>query len=511
MVGWRQIFVAGLSREIAPFHVPGAAGMHDIFRRGLPSIGSNFPSTSRFPILNAALDEAERNIQSPRPLIVFGALTALSVAIQGRFDVRKPIGQCVPLSLLLLAAAYSGERKTSSENVFVDPVREFQKEQEVGWRKRLAEWEVRTKIWDIENKQLLRKFEKSASKGFSTRFFEAQLMQHASLRPQRPRQFKLFYDDSTTEALYFGGYQNIPSVGVISSEGGLKGRVFSDIPKINMTWSNDPIVIDRKTAESFELHNFRMTVSFMTQPSAFKSYIEKNGESARGSGLWARFLVCAPESTQGSRVLENSTLSWEHVKVYKDRLRVLLASNLILVDSPNEPREVVQFSTDAHDRWLEVFNEIELNIKAGGRFCEAGDHASKLMDNISRVAGILHIFEGYSGDISLGVLNFAIDFCLWCSDEFYKLFVPPREVDLDVHELRDWFDKYYSDGYLEVKKNHILQCGPRKFRNKKRLDRALEELYSLGEISYSEQGSTLLVNFSMIKVPRQRSALKIEF
>ncbi|WP_286975049.1 YfjI family protein [Pseudomonas sp.] len=472
--------------------------MHDIWRRGLPSIGSDFPATLRFPLLNAALDETERNIQSPRPLIFFGALTALSVAIQGLFDVRKPIGQCVPVSLLMLAIASSGERKSSSENVFLNPIREVQKEQDGLWRQRFGEWEVREKIWHAKNKELLRRVEKAASKGGSTELFEKVLIQHASVRPVRPRQFKMIYDDSTSEALFWGLYQNLPTAGVISSEGGLKGRAFNDLPKQNAMWSGDPIVVDRKTAESYELYESRLTVSFMTQPSAFKSYIDTHGENARGSGLWARFLVCFPESTQGERALSSSTLSWEHIKRYEKRLRELLSDNLVLLDSPYQSRKVIQFSSSACNRWLEVFNDIESNIKLGGRFCEAGDHASKLMDNISRVAAILHIFEGYDEDISLGTLNFAIDFCLWCSDEFCKLFVPPREVDLDVRELRVWLDRYYVDGYRDVKKNHILQCGPRRLRNKKRLDAALDELYSLGEISYFEQGSTLLVNFSKI-------------
>jgi hypothetical protein len=263
-------------------------------------------------------------------------------------------------------------------------------------------------------------------------------------------------------------------------------------------WSGDPIVVDRKTAESYELYESRLTVSFMTQPSAFKSYIETRGENARGSGLWARFLVCFPESTQGERPLTNSTLSWAHIKLYEERLRELLSDNLVLLDSPHKQRKVIQFSADACDKWLEAFNEIESNIKFGGRFCEAGDHASKLMDNISRVAAILHVFEGYDGDISLGTLNFAIDFCVWCSDDFCKLFVPPREIDLDVNELRVWFDRCYVNGYREVKKNHILQCGPRRLRNKKRLEAALDALYSQGEISYFEHGSTLLVDFSKI-------------
>ncbi|MDD0973202.1 MULTISPECIES: YfjI family protein [Pseudomonas] len=464
--------------------------------KGLPPINSKFPASLQFPLLNSAIDEVERNIQSPRPLIFFGALTAISVAAQGRFDVRKPIGQCVPLSLLMLAIASSGERKSSSENVFLEPVREFQKTQDVVWRAQLGEWEVRDKIWLAKNKELLKRVEKASSRGECTELVEQELIANALVRPVRPRQCKMIYEDSTSEALFCGLYQNIPTAGIISSEGGLKGRAFNDLSKQNAMWSGDPVVVDRKTAESYELHGARLTVSFMTQPSAFKSYIDSHGEKSRGSGLWARFLVCFPESTQGTRVLSGATISWDHINNYAGRLKELLSYNLGLLHSPNQKRKIISFAPAACERWLQVFNDIESEIREGGRFYAAGDHASKLADNIARVAALLHVFEGFDSDISIETLNFAIDFCLWCSDEFYRLFVPPREIDLDVYELRAWFDKYREDGFENVRKNSILQYGPRRLRSKIRLDAALDELISLGEISYSEQGSTLVVDFS---------------
>lgn len=42
----------------------------------------------------------------------------------------------------------------------------------------------------------------------------------------------MLYDDSTSEALFCGLYENLSTAGIISSEGGLKGRAFNDLPKI---------------------------------------------------------------------------------------------------------------------------------------------------------------------------------------------------------------------------------------------------------------------------------------
>lgn len=83
----------------------------------LPRVGARFPRFVPCALPAAAVNEAE-NVQAPRALIFSGALTAISLVCQGLIDVRKPTGQCVPTSLMLLTIAGSGERKSTAENVF---------------------------------------------------------------------------------------------------------------------------------------------------------------------------------------------------------------------------------------------------------------------------------------------------------------------------------------------------------------------------------------------------------
>lgn len=459
----------------------------------LPPINADFPTRSPFPLFNAVSEEVENNVQAPRPLIVFSLLTAISVSVQGLFDVRKPNGQVVPASLLLLAIAESGERKSSLENVFLDPIREFQRSYEVIWTERFLEWEVQNKIWQVKNKALLKKLSLLTAKMHCSKDVELELGRCQRSRPIKPRQFKMLYDDSTSEALFHGLHENLSSAGLISSEGGLKGRAFNDLSKQSAMWSGDPVVVDRKAAESYELHGARLTVSTMTQPSAFQLYMSSHGQSARGSGLWARFLVCYPESTQGSRVIKNLTTSWCYVSHYKCRIEELLNKNLELLSDSGKKREVVVFSPGAKELWLDVHNEIELEISSRGRFFEAGDLASKLTDNIARVAAILHVFEGDVGDVSLKALEFSIDFCTWCSDEFYRLFMPPKELDVDVARLLEWLDSKRHMGIVSVRKNEIMQYGPRSLRVKRRLDSCLEELVYRGEVTVCEKRGALYV------------------
>lgn len=474
-------------------------------KRGLPPCGSPFPRCAPLPLLGAAIDETQNNIQAPLPLILFSALTAISVSIQGLFDVRKPSGQCVPVSLMLLTIANSGERKSTAENIFLAPVREVQEEYGVTYQSKTNEWETKCKIWEVKNKAILRSMGKLLLSGKCAQESELLLHEHGDSKPPKPKQFKILYDDSTPEALFLGLHQNLPTAGLISSEGGgvLNGRALNDLPKQNSIWSGDSITVDRRTAESYELNGARLTVSIMAQESAFKDYIKRLGEKSRGSGLWARYLVCYPMSTQGSRLIKNGTTSWEHCSAFSDRLKVIVRQNAALLDSTvNQQRQTVQFSPEASERWLDIFNAIESGINKGGRFEGFGDHASKLVDNISRVAALFHLFEGFDGDVSLQTLEFAVEFCLWCSDEFKRIFATPKQEEIDAVELNNWLDRYRSKGFDWVFKNDVRQRCPNKLREKDRLNRALSVLRDQGKINFSKSGRAQYIE---LNDPRRRS------
>lgn len=470
--------------------------------RVLPEVGADFPRLHDLPLLSAVVDEVESNIQAPRPLIFFGALAAIAVGVQGLFDVHKPIGQTVPMSLMLLSIANSGERKSTAENVFLGPIREFQKNKIAVHQADLKTWSVKLKIWNAQNKILVKSITKLAVKGVCTKDAERCLIDHEHNRPIRPKQFKMLYEDATSEALFSGMYQNLSSVGLMSSEGGsvLSGRALSDLSKQNAIWSGDAITVDRKTTESYELNGARVTVSIMAQESAFEEYMKKSGRKSRGSGLWSRFLVCVPRSTQGTRFLKNETISWEYRSKFSTRLTDILEKNLPLLDFHSDSRNSIKLSPEASREWLEVYNAIESKIRDGGRFHGMGDHASKLADNIARVAALLHFFEGFDGDVSFRVLRLSVDFCLWCSDEFRYVFMPPTQEELDASELGDWLRGLWENGKNWVCKNYIRQYGPNKIREKIRLEKALDKLYRSGEVVFFNKGRTQCVELLFRKL-----------
>ncbi|WP_324730602.1 YfjI family protein [Pseudomonas paeninsulae] len=460
------------------------------------------------PLLNAVVDEVHNNIQAPRPLILTAALASIAVVLQGLLDVSKPSGQVVPTSLMLLVIAGSGERKSTVDNIFMKPIDEYQIEQYVYYQRLFKAWIVKKDIWESEKKATLRCVTKNAEKGLASDEEELRLLEHEMAKPVRPKEFKLLYEDATSEALFHGLHQNLPTAGLMSSEGDavLSARAFGDLPKQNAIWSGDTITVDRKSTESFKLEGARLTVSIMVQESALKGYMARRGEQARGTGLLARFLACHPMSTQGSRVINNGTQSWEHRDKYNDRLTELLKQNLGLLLDPVREKKVIKFTPEAGDRWLSIYNVIEAEILPGGWFEGAGDHASKLADNIARVAALFHYFEGFEGDISLETLETAISVCKWYSDEFMRIFMEPPQVESDSYELQFWLNNVASKGRRYVRKNHVRQYGPNRVRDKKRLDSALEFLCRQRVISILDWSNVTLIDLSPHLAPNPYAA-----
>ncbi|WAC45397.1 YfjI family protein [Pseudomonas sp. SL4(2022)] len=465
--------------------------------RDLPEL----PRQGLFPVLsahcqrlNAAINQVEDNIQAPKPLILMSALSAIAVSAQWIADVQKPTEQVVPISLMLCVIANSGERKTTVENVFMKAIRNYQNEQERIYQVALEEWQVLHAAWEARRQAILSVIKKKAVSGVCMAEDEQLLLELERKRPARPKKPQFVYDETTREALYYGLHKNIPTAGIIQGEGGLitKGRAFADRERMSAMWSGSPISVERKSAESFRIENPRLTVSMMLQESAMHEYMKRDGEQARGTGLLARFLTCYPASTQGARFLRNGTQSWEHCDKFAERVTELLKQNTQIFLGERD-RIVIQCDPEARAWWLWVFNSIEEQISPGGRFDKAGDHASKLPENILRVAALLHIFEGFEGHISLATLKAAASICFYCSDEFMRLFVPRPQEQVDADKLFTWLQGFRSKGYRYIPKNYALQrLGS--IKKVERLDLALNVLLGKGVIAPHIHGRKELID-----------------
>ncbi|PLK09929.1 hypothetical protein B7L63_03955, partial [Escherichia coli] len=98
------------------------------------------------------------------------------------------------------------------------------------------------------------------------------------------------------------------------------------------------------------------------------------------------------------------------------------------------------------------------------------------------------------GKISADIMTSAVVISSWYTDEYKKLFALPDESELqqkDAEELFDWLiEECRGECPPRVRKNYILQCGPGRFRNRKKLNALLNILESQFRLSVVPEGKT---------------------
>lgn len=160
-------------------------------------------------------------------------------------------------------------------------------------------------------------------------------------------------------------------------------------------------------------------------------------------------------------------------------------------------RMCLHFSSEAQRRWIEFYNHTESQMSVFGCLYNYKDYASKIADNMARIAAILHYFNGDKGDISLHITEAAIEITAWHVNEYLRLFAKPEEsaqINKDVEELDWWIRNQCSRiGVPYIRKNTILQYGPNRLRNNARVNEILEILYSQNRIMVDKKGKTLYI------------------
>lgn len=457
-----------------------------------------FPVDALPPMIRDAVLEVFANIQAPLPLIVSSALGAISLACQNSVNVSRPYGLVSPCSLYVITIAESGERKTTVDSMLMQAIREFERSQLREYDAALIKYQTDLLTWEVQQKEILRLIKKAAKNQQAADTIQQRLADHQSKKPQKPRKVKLIYNDATPAAIKQGMAENSTSIGLISDEAGivLNGRAMGELATINQLWHGTSLQVDRSEG-SFSVDDPRLTLSLMVQPKVFQAYLEVKGEKARDIGLFARCLVAAPYSTQGTRFADNRTPSWEHLPKFQARITEILQQNIADIEQGAFTRQTLSFSWDAKDYWVRIYNDVESQIGLGGYLSDVKDYASKAAENVARVAALFHFFEGNQGDISRDSIDRACRVCDWYLREFKRLFSPPLQIpveQVDAMLLDTWlWQNYWDRGCTWIKKNDLRQRAPNALRSKSRLDAALDTLLSQGKITYGNLGKTICV------------------
>lgn len=414
-----------------------------------------FPTHCVPPLLRNAIISIQNQTLAPTGLVVSSVFAGASLATQSGYDVLRPNNLLSPLAMYFLAIAASGERKTTVDKLALQAFYEF-----------------------TECKPLL--------------------SENSPGDVEKPKKTTRFiYSDVTPFALISCLFENSRSAALLEDEAGriFDSRLIEDLGLLNKLWTGFSISVYRKKIR-ITVESPRCTISWMIQPKTFRAVLKKMGNKLHDSGFLARCLICEPITTQGTRHIdENKNIDISGHKRYCNRVKELLESQVDFFvpggRQLEQPRKVLSFDQYAQKSWIKTYNEIESNICAGGQFHDHPEYASKIAENIARLAGIFHVFEGKPGLlIAEETLNAATEVVSWYTQEYLRIFREPDfrdQIADDANFLEKALARYAQDKSLTwVRISWLRQYGPNSLRKANRLEPAIEYLFSEGRISLSQ-------------------------
>ena len=451
----------------------------------------------------AAAKEVLAFVKAPIPLVVSSALAALSLAIQAHVDVQRANKLQGPAGLFLLTIADSGERKSTCDGYFTESIRDYEREQAALAKPILKEHEAKMDAWEAKVSGVKDKIRQLAKECKSTDEMELIMRELEQSKPEPPRIPRSLYADATPEALAYGLATQWPSGGVVSAEAGIvfgshgmgKDSIMRNLGLLNQLWDGTSLTIDRRTSESFTVRGARLTVALQIQEATLRSFFDRSGELARGSGFLARFLIAWPESTQGSRLFDEAPSHWPHLAVFHKRITDILAQPVSINEDGALSPTLMMLSPEAKTAWVAFHDEIEGSLASGGELYDVRDVASKAADNAARLAALFQVFEhGFGGAVGLDCFESASRIVAWHLNESRRFFgelALPEEL-ADAGRLDSWLIGYCKRERMQlVGKNVALQYGP--LRKKDSLDAAIRGLAELDRLQVRQDGKRTLL------------------
>ena len=461
---------------------------------------SSYPVDALPSIIQKAVSTYQKYGQQPLPLIACSALANISLACQSLADVARDSCLISPVSLYFLSIGSSGERKSGLDNVFSKATRDWEQD----FRDK-REPEVQTALtlhhaWQMEKDGLLSQIKRAVFTGEDVEYYKSLLEDLIRYEPDVPLQPTLYFEDATQEALAIHLANGWPSAalwsdeaGIVLGSHGMQSNPTRFVALLNRLWDGKSFTAHRKTTQSFILKDRRLTLNLMMQPLLLQQMTAQANNINRQSGFMARCLMAYPASTMGKRFYQAPPADLNCLDHYRHRITACLTQSEQLDRQGCEKLPILNMSPAAKAKWVQFFNGIETGLNPQGQWSELKDFASKAAENVARLTGLFHLFEGRSGDICAEHMEQSIQIISWHLQEARRL-LSPDSTGGNIHDAMKLMSWLSEKGIKKTTARAIQQLGP--LRDKDQRNAAIQVLIEHNLVRMTKEGTKAVVELN---------------
>ncbi|MFE2300817.1 DUF3987 domain-containing protein [Streptomyces sp. NPDC059445] len=356
-----------------------------------------FPVDLLGPSLATVVKAVTAQVQVAPDIPAMIALSAVSVAVGGRAQVRVRPGWSEAPALWTATVAGAGERKSAAEAPFSDTLRGLERELQAKAVPEIEDAEQTLKIAQAR----LDDAEKAAIKAKPD--MRALRMDEAKLAKQELREMgpvpalpRLLFGDITPAAMPVKAAQQGGRMGVIHSEGtlikqmgGLYNSGASDTGFALDAYDGKAMPVDRVGRDSIEMESAHLTIGLLVQPIILEQLGRKKDDEMLHNGFVQRFLYGFPASRLGYQDPRGSVPIPSEVM---DDLRHRLGQ-LVHGLWKNTMVRAVTFTDEASEVMYGFQEQMQERLRRGGDLHAMASWGSKLPGKLARIAALITLYE----------------------------------------------------------------------------------------------------------------------
>lgn len=397
-----------------------------------------FPLDDLPPALHASIAEVHARTQAPIPMIVASALGALSLAQQGRLNVKSPLGHLTPTSLYLVTLADLGLKKTGCDQYFMQGIHEVHHRLQAEDQITYDQYVKSQTAW----KKSRRNEKQQRAAALANDPCTPELVVQ---KPVRPPQIKMISSDVNPATIRKNLQARCPFSSLMSNYADMvfKSKSTSEFTLFNTLWDGRPAGNAPKSKDAIKVKNARFTLSLTTQPETLVGFLKIRQGEAQPNELLARSLVCWPTPIPGWPAYAGEIHADSAIQHLQSQLAGWIEESWQRFQK-GRPLDTVACTALAASEWQDFIRVTEQASAPGRAFRDiaaaAAAAAAKAGDNTLRLAALFSQFKENSRLIEASTMRQAIRVMIWYLGEYKRLFGQKTVLTgtgLDMQRMRD--------------------------------------------------------------------------
>ncbi len=496
---------------------------------GTSSFSAEFPVKELPPLMREAVTAVAGETATPVAYAAMAALASASAAVCYIADVEAlASGSAAPTSLYVMNVAVSGGRKSTVDSWFRKAYDTVMRERRRAYSAALDIYKAELAVHAQDERAAIKNGGGAGAVG---------------PKPVHPPAPGLLHSDATFEAVLRNMAEGAPYAVIWSAEAGMilggagfaKDRAQASVSTLNLAWDGVDIQRSRvggsggESAKRGEVVSQiacpRLVANLAIHPPLAREFIGSEMNSSQG--LTARMLIAHPDPGIGQR--QRTTKDPNRIAAvarFNHRIETLLRMSLrngeavyhhfnapAPVDGDtgdtgeggevpetdpfgNPPGDTASETNSQNAPWnglpiltlssgarvaLEaLYDEVEPQLKAGGRLEAFAAFVSKVPEQAARIAGVLTLFENAGAtEVSETTMKSAITIMRWFLDARVRFESGTDGTDFELAaKLVNWIKTNVSGDILPAR--DIQKEGPGKLRKAKQLDPVISILVDRG-------------------------------